>query len=135
MRVVIDTNIYLSGAAFPENFPGKVLKLAMAKKIEVYCSKFIVDEIKKNLIVKFGYSESWANKFIDEILKFVKIIRPKIHLNMISEKDDDNRILEVAKAARAHFLITGDKKHILPLAKINNTKIISAKEFFTKIME
>ena len=133
MKVIFDTNIYLSGAAFPESFPGKVLQLAKARKLEVYCSKFILDEIKKNLIVKFGCSESWSEKFIEEILKFIKIIKPKIKLKIIKEKDDDNRILECALTVKANFLISGDKKHILPLKKINHTNIVTAKEFFTKI--
>ena len=48
MKVVLDTNIYLSGLAFPKSFPGKVLELARARKFEVFCSKFILGEIKKN---------------------------------------------------------------------------------------
>ena len=133
MKVVLDTNIYLSGAAFPESFPGKVLALARARKFVVYCSKFILGEIKKNLMVKFGYSESLSERFIEEILKCVKIIRPKIHLQIIKAKTDDNRILEAALASKADYLVSGDKKHILPLKKINSTVIISAIEFFTKV--
>ena len=64
MRIVIDTNIYLSGLIFPKSFPGQVLKMARTQKIEVYCSNFILDEIKKNLIIKFHYSEDMAEKFI-----------------------------------------------------------------------
>jgi len=133
MKVVLDTNIYLSGMIFPKSIPGKVLELAKAKRFEVYCSKFILEEIKKNLMVKFGYSESWSGRFTEEILKFTKIVVPKVKLQIIKEKIDDNRILEVALASKANFLISGDKKHILPLKKINGTKIIAAREFFTKI--
>ncbi|MBM2821250.1 MAG: hypothetical protein HW405_1010 [Candidatus Berkelbacteria bacterium] len=129
MRVVIDTNIYLSGLVFPESFPGKILKLSRARKIQVYCSKFILDEIEKNLIIKFGYSEEMAGKFIEEILKFVQIVNPKIRVAIIKEKQDDNRILECAVEAKADFLISGDKKHLLPLKKFRRIEIVSAKKF------
>ena len=133
MKVVLDTNIYLSGLAFPKSIPRKVLELAKARKFKVFCSKFILEEIKKNLMVKFGYSESLSGRFIEEILKFTRIIVPKVKLQIIKEKAADNRILEVALTSRADFLISGDKKHILPLKKINSTMILSAKEFFTKV--
>ena len=132
MRVVIDTNIYLSGLVFPESFPGRILKLSKARKIQVYCSKFILDEIRRNLIVKFGYAEEMAGKFIEEILKFIIVINPKIRLAIIKEKQDDNRILECAVEAKADFLISGDKKHILPLKKFRGIEIISAREFIKK---
>src|SRR3990167_8243476 len=108
MRVVSDTNIYLSGLAFPEGFPAKVLRLARTRKIRVYCSKFIIDEIKKNLIVKFNYSETMAEKFIEEILKFILIVRPQVKVKIIKEKDDDNRILEAACGAKTDYLVSGD---------------------------
>lgn len=133
MKVVLDTNIYLSGLAFPRSLPGKVLELARNRKFELYCSQFILGEIKKNLVVKFGYSESWSEKFIEEILRFVKIIKPKTRLKIIKAKDDDNQILEAAVAAKADFLISGVKKHILLLKKINKIEILSAKDFLTKI--
>lgn len=129
MRVVIDTNIYLSGLAFPESYPGRILKLVRERKIQAYCSKFIIGEIKRNLIIKFGYSEEMAGKFIEEILKFVQIVNPKIRIAIIYEKQDDNRILECAVEAKADFLISGDKKHLLPLKKFRGIEIISAREF------
>ncbi len=46
-------------------------------------------------------------------------------LNVITANDDDNRILECALAARAEFLVTGDKRHPLPLGSIRGTKIVS----------
>ena len=132
MKIVIDTNIYLSGLIFPESFPGKVLMLARRGKIQVYCSKFILDEIERNLMVKFGYSDAETQKFIDEILKFVQVIQPQIKLDIVKEKKEDNNILECAIVSKATYLITGDKKHILPLKKIEKTRIVSAREFVTE---
>ena len=132
MRVVLDTNIYLSGLAFPKSQPGKILDLARKQSIQVFCSQSILLEIKKNLIVKFNYTEEMAEKFIEEILKFVKIISPKVKVRIIKEKEDDNRILECAVAAEVEFLISGDKKHILPLKSFQKTKILSAWEFLNR---
>lgn len=129
IKVVFDTNIYLSGLIFPGKAPAEILKLARLKKIEVFISPFIIEELKKILIFKFNYHEDLAQKLIDEILKFVKVVEPQQNIRIIKEKIDDNHILEAALAAKADYLISGDKKHILPLKKFKSTKIITAREF------
>lgn len=129
MKVVLDGNVILSALIFPESKPACVLKLAKKDKIELYLSQFIVKEIKKNLSVKFDYSESLSNKVISELLKFGKIVIIKKQISLIHEKSDDNRILEIAISAKADYLISGDKKHILPLKIIGNTKIVSTSDF------
>lgn len=133
MKVVLDTNIYLSGLIFPGSNPALILDLAQKRKFELYCSDFILEEIRRNLIIKFGYSETVAEQFIEEILKIVKIIIPREKVDMIKNKEDDNRILECALAAKADYLVTGDKKHILPLRQNAETEIISATGFIEKL--
>lgn len=133
MKVVLDTNIYLSGLIFPKSKPALILRLAKRKKFLTYCSSFIIFEIRRNLMIKFGLEDQIVQKIIDDILKYVQLITPKKHLNIILTKKDDNRILDCAIAAEADFLVTGDKKHILPIKKIGKTKIISAAEFIQEV--
>lgn len=129
MRVVMDSNIYLSGLVFPESKPAHILHLANRGEFEVYCSDFIVGEVRRVLTKKFNYTERTSDQFVEAFLKFVKIIVPQDKIDIIKVKKDDNHILECALSAKADYLITGDKKHILPLAKIGNTKIVNPAEF------
>lgn len=131
-KVVLDTNIYLSGLVFPGSAPEEVLNVGRKKKIFIYISPFILFEIKNILINKFDYAENYAKKLEDEILKFTILIKPTDKINVIEEKQDDNRILECALSAKADFLVSGDKKHILCLKKINDTEIVSAREFLDR---
>jgi putative PIN family toxin of toxin-antitoxin system len=133
MKVVLDTNIYLSGLIFPGSPPAHILNLARELQFSVYASQFIIWEIRRVLIRKFGYEDKLADNILDEILKFIKIVQPRQKINLITAKKDDNLILACAAAAQADFLVTGDKKHILPLKKIAQTKIVSAAEFMKKI--
>lgn len=132
MKVVIDTNIYLSGLVFPDSKPAQILNLAKKNKFSVYCSPFIISEIRRNLASKFNYNNRVADIFIGEILKYVNIIIPEKKTSLIKAKKDDNFVLDCAIAAKADFLISGDKKHILPIKIIAKTKIISAAEFIQK---
>ena len=133
MKVVLDTNIYLSGLIFSDSNPALILNFAQKGKFELYCSDFIIKEIRRNLIVKFGYDEISTEQFIEELLKISKIVIARRKVAIIKIKKDDNRILECALAAKADYLVTGDKKHILPLGKIKKTKIVSAAEFVEKL--
>jgi len=129
MQVILDTNIYLSGLIFPHSPPAKILELIKIGKIKAYASNFIISELCRILLAKFKYDQQFADKFIDEILQYIEVIAPKKQINLIKTKKDDNRILECAVHIKADFLITGDKKHILPVKKINDTKIVTASEF------
>lgn len=129
IKVVLDTNIYLSGLIFPGSAPEKVLNLGRERKVLLYISPFILFEIKNILVNKFDYTEEFAKKVTDEILKFTILIQPEAKINIIINNKDDNRILECATTAKADFLISGDKKHILRLKTIKSTKIVSAQDF------
>lgn len=132
MKIVLDSNVYLSGLIFPKSKPALILSLARQGAFEVFCSDFIIGEIRRVLTMKFGYSERIADQFVEEFLKFAKVILPDKKAHLIKAKEDDNRILECAMSVKADFLVTGDKKHILPLGKIGKTRIISPAEFLNE---
>ena len=56
MRVVLDTNIIISGLNFRGN-ERLVLELARRGRFEMYLSPFILQEAAGVLIPKFGWSE------------------------------------------------------------------------------
>lgn len=49
-----------------------------------------------------------------------------------SSDSDDNYLLSLAKDGNAHFIITGDKPHLLKLKKFENTQIITFAEFYKR---
>ena len=128
LKVVIDTNVFISALNFP-GIPREILKLLRRGEIELYISPFILGEIKRILLDKFGWSEQRIEKALNLINKRTILIWPKIKVSVIKEKDDDNRILECAVEANVHFIISGDKRHLLPLKEFRGIKIISPSEF------
>jgi putative PIN family toxin of toxin-antitoxin system len=128
-RVVCDTNIYISAFIFPGGNPDQVLELARQGLIELYTSHFILGEFRQVLREKFRLSEPTIEELVERIRHIATILQPKIKLAVILEKDDDNRVLECAVEARAHYLVTGDTKHIQPLKEYQGIKIYSPAEF------
>ncbi len=128
MRVVLDTNIYISAILFGGKCE-EILKLANQNLFEVVISKKIIDEIKAVLKEKFY----WTDKQISEAVKYIKeitsIVNPEISLAIVKEDFADNKIIECAVASNAAYIITGDKQHLLPIKEYEGIKIVSPMEF------
>lgn len=128
LKVVIDTNVFISAFVFGGK-PLEIIKLLLKDKIELYISPFSINELIKILREKFDWEEDKIDKVLD-ILKLKAIeIYPKIKVSLIKEKKDDNNILECALEGRVDYIISGDKRHILPLKEFEGIKIVSVNEF------
>ena len=127
-KVVIDTNVFISGLNFTGK-PSEVLKLFWKGEIRVFISPFILKEIEKILREKFEWSEGQVQRILNRIKAKAIEVRPKIKVPVIKEKDDDNRILECAVEGKAQYLISGDERHLLPLKEYQGIRILSPSEF------
>jgi len=127
-RVVIDTNVFVSGLNFAGK-PGEVLELFIRGDIEVIISPFILSEIERILRERFDWIEGNIHHVLNRIKRQTILVHPKLKVTIIKRKDDDNRILECAIEGNAQYLISGDRKHLLPLKEYQGTKILSPAEF------
>jgi len=57
------------------------------------------------------------------------LVAPTFTLTDIVAKESDNRFLECAVAGRADLIVTGDRKHLLPLGAFRGIPIVSPAEF------
>jgi putative PIN family toxin of toxin-antitoxin system len=127
-RVVIDTNVFVSGLNFAGR-PGEILELFIKGNIEVFISPFILSEIERILRERFEWSEGKIRSVLNQIKRQSILVHPRIKVTVIKWKDDDNCILECAIEGKVQCLISGDRKHLLPLKEYQGTKILSPSEF------
>lgn len=132
IKVVLDTNIIVSAIVFGGK-PRDIIYLIQEKEFEAYVSPFILYELKEVLTKKFNFNDEKLKESEDLIKESFIIISPRTTVKVIKSYLIDNKILEVAVEAKADYLITGDKKHILKLKKVKKTKIVSAEEFLLTI--
>lgn len=128
IKVVIDTNVFISAFVFGGNAL-EIVRLFLKDDIEVYISPFIFEEITRILREKFLWEELKIEKLLQLIRPKVNEVYPKVRVSIIKSKDDDNRILECALESKANYIISGDKRHILPLKEWGGIKIVSVSEF------
>lgn len=128
LKICIDTNVWISGLLF-SGPSSKVVDSALENKFTLICSDFILEELKRNLINKFKLTPKFVKQLINDIILIADIYEPMGKVDIIKEKHADNLILETAFLGDANYLITGDKKHLLPLKEYAGIKIISPADF------
>jgi predicted nucleic acid-binding protein len=63
------------------------------------------------------------------------LIRPRHHVEAVQGDESDNRILECALSGKAHLLVSGDKKQLLPLRVFKGIQILSPGEFIRDFVQ
>ncbi|MBZ0170366.1 PilT protein domain-containing protein [Candidatus Methylomirabilis lanthanidiphila] len=129
MRIVLDTNVFISALAFPGSKPDQILSRIRRGEFDLFISPFILSELDRVLREKFRFSKKDTDARVRAIRTIAHLVHPTEQIHVITDKDDDNRILECALAAQAEFLITGDHAHLLPLRSYRQTKIVTPAQF------
>ena len=132
MRVVLDTNVIISALNFPGN-ERLVLELALRGRFEFYLSLFILEEIAGVLRRKFGWEEERTSQAIRVIENAATVIEPPRLAEVIEGGHADNRLLECAVAASADYLVTGDRRHLLPIGEHQGARIVNAPRFLSAL--
>jgi len=131
-KVVLDTNVYISAILFGRK-PEEIRKLSQEGKIEFLVSEAIIAEVAEVLRKKFDW-ESWQiSQIINEIRETTTLVIPGQTLSVIKKDEGDNCILECAAEGKAQYIISGDKRHLLPLKEYQGIKILSPAEFLREM--
>ena len=129
MKVVFDTNIYISAFVIPGGNAEKAYLKAIDNNFDLYTSIAILTELANKLDKKFGWEKHKIEQLVKSISKLAIVYKSKPWLHVVSD-ELDNRILECALQAGAEFIVTGDK-HLLKLNKYENTEIIKLSSFIS----
>ena len=134
MRVVLDTNVIVSGLNFPGN-ERLVLALALRGRFELCLSPFILEEVAGVLGRKFDWTEERSAQALRALGDAATIVGPRRLPEVIEGGHADNRILECAVEVSADYLVTGDRRHLLPLEEHQGARIVNAPRFLSFLGE
>jgi putative PIN family toxin of toxin-antitoxin system len=128
MIVVLDTNVIVSGILRPYSKAAAILRLAATGMIQLAYDLRILSEYQDVLTrPKFTFAKEDINIFLDQVEKegvLVSVMPLKFQLS----DPDDEPFLEVALAARAKAIVTGNKRHF-PKREYQGIRILSPAEF------
>ena len=128
MRVVIDTNIFIS--SFFGGIPRRVIDLWKKEKITLCLSKDILDEYIE-VLQRIGLEdENELKELISLFARGFNILftakTPKI--SVVKNDPDDDKFIECAVALKADVVITGDKA-LLEIVEYTGIKMLTPKLF------
>ncbi len=116
LRVVLDTNVLLSGIAYPASTPGKIMAAWRHGSIEVILSAFILDELQRvlpRLASRHGLTTTEIDDLVDILSIQAEVIEPlddhETELRDINDQPVLGTLLAALQLAGADYLITGDK--------------------------
>jgi putative PIN family toxin of toxin-antitoxin system len=130
-RVVIDTNVLISALLTETGSEATVISLVRSGQIEWFVSEAILAEYHEVIQrPKFSAIRPDRIKSLIRTLNKAVVVVPIVKSD-ISPDEPDNRFLECAEAAKADFLVTGNKKHFRDLYE--GTSIVNAREFLQRL--
>lgn len=127
MRVVLDTNIFISAFMFPGGRAEAALSKAIEGEVQLIISKPLIHEVLNVLSRKFNRDAEELARVAVYLSELGKVVQPKRTLSVLRD-EPDNRILECAVTGHADVIVTGDQA-MLELGKYKDVRIVSLRDF------
>lgn len=112
MRVVLDTNVLLSGLAYPGSVPGKIVAAWRHGSLEVVLSHYILEELQRvlpRLRERHGLTDAEIADLVDCLAFEAEWVEPCEPVEPALTDAMDLPVLGTLTASNAEWLVTGDK--------------------------
>ena len=125
---VFDTNVLLSAVGWRgKRF--QCLELARARTIEAVICPEILNELAEKLDVRLRLPPDAVTATLADLLTVLGVIQIPNELRVIDSDPDDDKVLECAIMAQATHIVSGNRRHLLPLGDFRGISIVSPAEF------
>lgn len=128
MKVVLDTNVVVSGLISPFGAPGEIVRMLASGALELCYDARVLSEYRSVLLrQKFSFDQAHVGDLLDQIEACGHVTTGKLLTKRLSDPDDEP-FLEIALGGEAHYLVTGNLKHY-PAEKRQGMRVVSPTEF------
>lgn len=132
MRIVLDTNVLVSGLLSPWGAPAVVVRLAVAGELQLAVDPRIVDEYREVLSrPRFGFDPEDVRTILEHLTRESRWVSCRPLPTTLPDPDDEV-FLEVALAAGADALVTGNSRHF-PAASACGVCVLSPAELVARL--
>ena len=138
IRVVLDTNVIVSGILNDSGSPGRVLQAALeGSQLLLITSAAILREVaavlqRPQIARRHGWNSRETTLFLAR-LSGVSVLTPgRIRLNVVAEDPSDDMFLAAALEGDAAYVVSGDR-HLLRLGDYRGVAILSPAQFLDQV--
>jgi len=135
LRVVLDTNVWISGLLVPQGKSGTIIDTWRQGHLSIVVSQPILQEIERVLLYpKIFKKLNWDRMKVKHYINLLSLLTENVDVkdcSVVVEKDlNDSPILETLVTSQSDWLVTGD---MVLLELQSDYPVISVSEFFQKI--
>jgi putative PIN family toxin of toxin-antitoxin system len=129
MRLVLDTNVVLSGLLWPGATHRFLLTVRAHRQVQLFSSLPLIEELadvltRKEPVKRLALLQLSAEAVLADYVRAVHLVEPA-HITPTSIDPDDDVVLATALAAQADAIVSGDTKHLQPLVQFQGIPILS----------
>ena len=131
--MVVDTNILISALLSSTSLPAHLIALWRDGCFDLLTSADQLDElmrVTRYSRIRERLSPALAGRLINEVRDLAVLVKD-LPVVTLSPDPFDNYLLATAAAGKADFLVTGDKRDVLPIKIFEGTKIVTVREILT----
>jgi putative PIN family toxin of toxin-antitoxin system len=140
IRAVLDTSVLISALIGPNGPPGAVLDAAERGVFALCLSPAILAETLDVLtrdgkfLARYRIDGARAAGFCDGLLQTAELVTELPDLTgAVALDPKDDVIVATAVAAKADYLVTGDRRHLLPLGTYEGIRIVEPRAFLNQL--
>ncbi len=131
MRWVLDTNVVVSGLLW-NGAPAQLIEAARADEVELFTSRVLLAELTRILRrAKFDKAIAASGMSLDVLVlgyaDIATLVTPEAIPATVLNDPDDDHVLACALAAKADYLVSGDR-HLLDLKEHQGIRIVTVAE-------
>ena len=133
MKIVLDTNVFISGIFF-SGPPSQILQAWKNKKLRIILSQDILDEYHR---VAESLSSKYPTIDIFQIIELVTVHGQFVDSTdldiTVCEDPDDNKFIECAIASDTKIIVSGDK-HLLKITGYRGITVFKPRDFVNRYL-
>ncbi len=133
MKVVVDTNVLISGVFFG-GMPSRVLEAWRDGKIDLVVSPGILEEYRRvGDRLESQFADVSLAPFLALLVMNAEIVEPPDLPEKVSRDSDDDKFIACALAGGCQIIISGDKD-LLSISGYKGVKVVAPREFLEFVL-
>src|SRR4051812_37049717 len=136
-KVVLDSSVLVSAFLTPRGTVVRLLREPARSRYQLCLSEYILTETAETLLSKprlrtgiLSYPDTAVRDYIRSLLMQAEIVADLPPLRVVADDPKDDSIIATAVVAKADYLVTGDRAHLLSLGSYEDIQIFSPREFY-----